>query len=133
MYTPINTLTPEQVAKLVKYLGMLGSDFDGEVVAAARAANALIRSEGFTWEEVLAPLAEHVLVRASTRASYSPGMFDKPLIWQDFAEACLDNADILNEWEIGFVNSIALQIGKLTEKQAAKLASIMQKCGILAE
>ncbi len=43
--------------KLAKLLGMFSSDFDGEVVAAACAAEALLRRAGRTWAEILATRA----------------------------------------------------------------------------
>ena len=39
--------------KLVKILGLLGSDKTGEILSAARAANALIRNANTGWAEVL--------------------------------------------------------------------------------
>ena len=43
---------------------------------------------------------------------------------------CLDNLKELNDWEQGFIQSISRGLdkyGDLTEKQAAKLRSIMEK------
>lgn len=39
--------------RLARCLGLLGSDHDGEVLAAARRAYALLRSSGMTWEDVV--------------------------------------------------------------------------------
>jgi len=39
--------------RLAKLLGMLGSRHDGEVVAAARKAHALVRESGVTWDEII--------------------------------------------------------------------------------
>ena len=41
--------------RLVKLLGLLGSEHDGEVVAAARLAERLRRSAGVSWSEMLQP------------------------------------------------------------------------------
>ena len=41
--------------RLIKLLGLLGSDHDGEIVAAGRMADALIRDAGVTWADVIAP------------------------------------------------------------------------------
>ena len=41
--------------RLVKLLGMLGGDQPGERDAAARATDALLRSAGMTWREIIAP------------------------------------------------------------------------------
>ena len=40
--------------RLAKLLGMLGSEHDGEVVTAARRADALVRTAGLTWHDVVA-------------------------------------------------------------------------------
>jgi hypothetical protein len=41
--------------RLVKLLGLLGSDHNGEIAAAGRKADALIRDAGVTWADVIAP------------------------------------------------------------------------------
>ena len=45
---------PLDRARLEKLLGLLGSPHDGEALAAARKADALVRAAGLTWREVLA-------------------------------------------------------------------------------
>jgi len=46
--------TNDTLAKrLARILGMLGSDHDGEILAAARAATALVTRSGLTWSAVL--------------------------------------------------------------------------------
>jgi hypothetical protein len=42
-------------ARLAKVLGMTGSAHDGEALAAARKANALMVAAGMTWDEILRP------------------------------------------------------------------------------
>ena len=41
--------------RLIKLLGLLGSDHNGEIAAAGRTADALIRDAGVTWADVMAP------------------------------------------------------------------------------
>ena len=41
--------------RLIKLLGLLGSDHNGEIAAAGRMADALIRDAGVTWADVIAP------------------------------------------------------------------------------
>ena len=43
-----------EVDTLAKVLGMLGSDHDGEVLAAARQAERMRKETGRTWDELLA-------------------------------------------------------------------------------
>jgi hypothetical protein len=48
--------------KLVRYLGMIGSEHDGEALNAARIALRLLKERGLTWDEILAPgVPEHVI------------------------------------------------------------------------
>jgi hypothetical protein len=42
-------------ARLVKLLGMLGSDHDGEVLNAARHIEAMVRASGGDWDKLLSP------------------------------------------------------------------------------
>ena len=41
--------------RLIKLLGLLGSDHNGEIATAGRMADALIRDAGVTWADVIAP------------------------------------------------------------------------------
>jgi hypothetical protein len=41
--------------KLIQFLGMTGSQFDGEALNAARMANRTLKMAGATWADVLAP------------------------------------------------------------------------------
>ena len=43
------------LTRLIRILGMLGSDHDGERAAAALAADRLVRASGWTWWDLLAP------------------------------------------------------------------------------
>jgi hypothetical protein len=45
---------PADREMMIKLLGMLGSTFDGEVLVAARKAQALLRANDWTWEQLLA-------------------------------------------------------------------------------
>ena len=43
------------LTRLIRILGMLGSDHDGERAAAALAADRLVRGSGRSWSDLLAP------------------------------------------------------------------------------
>jgi|GEM_PF-4372410 len=43
------------LTRLIRILGMLGSDHDGERAAAAQAADRLVRGSGWSWSDLLAP------------------------------------------------------------------------------
>ncbi|NQX95309.1 MAG: hypothetical protein HRT64_10415 [Erythrobacter sp.] len=68
-------LEPREHRKLVAILGRLGSDQDGEKVAAANAAQALLRRSGMSWGEVLAPA--RLEAPANSQGEYWPGSFHK--------------------------------------------------------
>ena len=51
----MNALAEADRDRLARLLGMLGSDFDGEVANAGRLADRLVRNAGLTWPDVLAP------------------------------------------------------------------------------
>lgn len=49
----MNQLTASDRSMLAKLLGMVGSDHDGEALAAARKAAALVAARGITWPDLL--------------------------------------------------------------------------------
>jgi hypothetical protein len=87
--------------RLAKLLGMLGSTFDGEVVTAARQAEALRRKFGLTWGEILAPNIPVIAPVARRRPIRRPASIE------DRIEICIENIDLLTPWEKGFLRSIA--------------------------
>jgi hypothetical protein len=52
--TAVAHLPPEIADKLAKILGMLGSAHDGEIAAAGRRADAMVKGAGLTWGQVIA-------------------------------------------------------------------------------
>jgi hypothetical protein len=104
--------------RLVRLLGMCGSDHDAEVVTAARMANRLVRDNGVTWHEVItAP----VVPRLSN---------DDPLAqFTTRAAACmftLSHAPMLTHWEVGFLRNLA-GFDKLSPKQLATLRRLVAR------
>jgi hypothetical protein len=114
MTTP-TPLPPDVAAKLAKVLGMLGSDHDGEVAAAGRRANALIRNAGLTWAQVIAP-------RRRWRPADTPG---------GCAALCLLWPEALTEWEAAFCRSIAGR-HRISLKQTDVLERIARKVEAVA-
>jgi hypothetical protein len=55
-------IAAEDRRKLIRFLGMLGSEHDGEIANAARMALRLIKDRGFTWDQILAPAAPETVV-----------------------------------------------------------------------
>jgi hypothetical protein len=115
-------LSPDLAAKLAKILGMLGSDYDGEIAAAGRRANAMVKRAGLTWDEVItssAPIPQ--------QPHRSPRRWRKPGTPSDTAALCMQWRDeMLTDWEADFCRSI---IGRrrLSAKQADVLERITRK------
>jgi hypothetical protein len=108
--------------RLAKLLGLLGSDHDGEVVAAGRTADRLVRGAGVTWRDVV---LRHPLPRQPP----------DPVPFGDAGELdyCLRWSDQLSAWEANFVASISRQVRPLTTRQRNVLARIVDKLRARAE
>lgn len=88
--------------KLVRLLGLLGSDFDGERATAAAMASRFIRERRLTWADVIGTPAP--LPPLPRPASGAP---DCPVSRLDAVRLVLARADLLTPWEMGFVQSVA--------------------------
>jgi hypothetical protein len=51
----MSALDHHYAERLVRLLGMLGSEHDGEVVNAGRMADRLVRQHGLTWPDIITP------------------------------------------------------------------------------
>ena len=108
--------------KLAKVLGMLGSAHDGEVVAAARRAEAMVRGARLTWRDVIISTPSPVVVIEN----------DAEVSDSEMLAACLEAEEraIFNPRESEFVISIASQLRRrrrLSEKQRDWLASLYER------
>jgi hypothetical protein len=111
-------------ARLVKLLGMMGSDHDGEVINAAKAAHRLLQSRGLTWSDV-------VTVESAPEQD-QPGIWREPQCWRDAVGICLGLTDApLSAWDKAFLIGIS---GRkvLTEKQKCQLDRIVDMCRFYA-
>ena len=96
--------------KLVKVLGRLGSDFDGERAEAARVANEMVRRAGLTWPQ---------LVNNSAPALSAPQ-------WREAVEQCLAVPEAITAWEHDFLVSLR-RFRRLSDKQRGILERIFLK------
>src|SRR5690348_2846561 len=99
--------------RLAKLLGLLGSNHDGEVLAAARQAERLRSAAGVTWADIISPTVPAT----------------KGLLWPESTseaiELAIDNAQRLSDWDRQFIASIARR-DNLSAKQMAVLARIVR-------
>jgi hypothetical protein len=124
-------LQPEYRDKLVKLLGMLGSDHDGERAAAARLADQHRRKSGLTWGDLVLPLAEDRPRKARKPRKprkAKPAPPPQPT-WQDKAKVIAESI-LVTAWERNFASGLlAKWHGALTPKQAQCLEKLWRKCG----
>ena len=96
-------LNPQLAEKLVRILGMLGSDHDGERANAAALASRMVRKLGITWADLI--------------SKPEPESLSELCAW-------LLVSDLLTIWEYGFVSSLR---APLSPKQRDKLNAITAK------
>jgi hypothetical protein len=117
--TAAASLTPAFADKLVKILGMLGSAHDGEVAAAGRMADAMIKSAGLTWGDVIA--------RAAPRPEPPPQRrWRRTTSPSDTAALCLLWSEVLTDWETNFCRSIVGR-RRISAKQTVVLERLARK------
>ncbi len=102
--------------RMAQLLGMFSSDFDNEIVTAARMAETLRRRSGLTWGEILNPVPFPELTRERPVENLSHAL-----------KYCLYCAESLSEWEFSFVTSLRRQRRAATPKQIAVVEGILGK------
>lgn len=102
--------------RLAQLLGMFSSDFDNEIVTAARMAERLRKRSGMTWDDILNPVPFPELTRERPIENLS-----------DALAHCLYRAESLSEWEFSFVTSLRRQRSAATPKQIAVVEGIVGK------
>jgi hypothetical protein len=113
-----NSLEVTAAQRLVRLLGMLGSDHDGEVVNAGRMADRLVREHGLTWPDIIRPTPPATFVPLSRAPA-------TVLEWRQFAGWIKANfSDQLNPREYEFVVHMARWRSWPSAKQQAWLEAI---------
>ncbi|MFC4293552.1 hypothetical protein ACFO0A_00610 [Novosphingobium tardum] len=122
----MSALDAAATARLVKFLGLLGSDHDGERATAGRMADLLVKAHGLTWADVI-----------STRAAVDPFGTGDPCPWrprssgpqpvqvtrshQKEAFNLLGCGFPWDSWKTDFLHSIRHRDGPLSGGQQDKL------------
>ncbi|MBF0524741.1 MAG: hypothetical protein HQK56_06545 [Deltaproteobacteria bacterium] len=122
----MKAIQPEIIDKLTKILGMTGSNFDGEKLAAVNRANELLKANKLTWPEIMASRTTvKYIVSAESTAQQSTSWLSKieqiKRIWPE-----------LSDWEKNFVQSVAERVGNgrpLTQKQEVILIRLFVRSG----
>jgi hypothetical protein len=119
--TAAAALTPAFADKLVKVLGLLGSDHDGEVAAAGRRAHSMLKAMGLTWSDVIKPAAPKSEQPQRPQRRWRRGVSPT-----DTAALCLLWPEVLTEWEVDFCRSIVGR-RRISAKQTEVLGKIVCK------
>ena len=119
--TAVPRLTPAFADKLVKVLGLLGSAHDGEVAAAGRRADAMVKGTGLSWDEVITPAAP-----APVPPRRPQRRWRKPTSPGDAAALCLQWPEVLTDWETNFCRSIVGR-RRISAKQTVVLERLARK------
>jgi hypothetical protein len=119
--TAAASLSPVFADKLVKVLGMLGSDHDGEVAAAGRTAHSMLKAKSLTWSDVIVPA-----VPAPQQQSRTPRRWRRTTSPSDTAALCLQWPEVLSDWEVDFCRSIVGR-RRISAKQTVVLERLARK------
>jgi hypothetical protein len=101
--------------RLTKLLGMMGSQHDGEALAAARQAERLRAEAGLTWAEIVIPRLPAPPQRQSVGTV------------ADAIAFLLARRSALTQWEVGFVESVWGARYSLSSKQIEVLHRLVEK------
>jgi hypothetical protein len=119
--TAVPRLTPAFADKLVKVLGMLGSAHDGEVAAAGRRADAMVKDAGLSWGDVIAPATPR-----SEQPQRPQRRWHRSTSPSDTAALCLLWPEVLTNWETNFCRSIVGR-RRISAKQTDVLERLARK------
>lgn len=115
--------------RLSRLLGMFGSDYDGEVLNAARAAHKLIKGKGETWETIITTAVSAPRPNQQKQREYRP----EPPDYIDEIDLCMLRPNLMTPWEREFLVSLkASGRATPTEKQRAILDRIKAKMATYA-
>ena len=97
----------------------MGSDHDGEALAAARQAEKIRKKIGLSWEELLVP--------PTHQRSADPPPEDLT-DWREACHFCLERYHSLTSWELDFVATVARYQKLPSAKQLIILQRLVARC-----
>ncbi len=107
-------LSDNAAERLVKLLGMLGSDHDGERAAAAMKADSFVKGLGLTWRDVVMSTETDVDDLDQQQEAGEDSTDDD--WWRDAARFYLQWPEDFNDWELDFLYGV-LKFRKPSDKQ----------------
>ena len=105
--------------RLARVYGLLGSDHDGEALAAAWQAEKIRKKIGLTWDELLVP---PIRQRAADPAP------DDLTDWRWACHFCLERSRSLTRWKLDFVATVARYTKPPSAKQLRILRRLVARC-----
>jgi hypothetical protein len=105
--------------RLARICDLLGSDHDGEALAAARQAEKIRKKAGLTWEELLVP---------SIRQRPKDPPPDDLTDWRWAYHFCLERYRSLTRWKLDFVATVARYQKPPSAKQLIILHRLVARC-----
>ena len=105
--------------RLARVCGLLGSDHDGEALAATRQAEKIRKKAGLTWDELLVP---------STRPRSADPPPEDLTDWRWACHFCLERSRWLTRWELDFVAIVARYQKPPSAKQLIILHRLVARC-----
>ena len=128
----MSALDTRELARLVKLLGMLGSDHPGERAAAALKADQWVKAHGASWQALLTPPKSPVAARKPRAAPRKPVHGVRLGGWQEVASELLARpGGLLRPKDHDFVAGLLLRgYDNLTVKQDAWLRDLAERAGL---
>lgn len=110
-------------AKLVRILGMLGSDHAGEIAAAGRAAHKLVCAAGLGWHDMILPALAppRPALHANPPSDLLTLLQRWPASWREVAVACAPSTAGMSRQTRDLVYSLTTWRTNPTKKQLAWL------------
>src|SRR5262245_49725851 len=96
------TIGTALITRIEKLILLLGSSHDGEVLAAARVLDRVLRSENWDWHDLVRQLH---------------GDDRPPTPWRSVAEWCVSRSQYLTDWEREFIRNVIRWRATPTQKQ----------------
>jgi hypothetical protein len=120
----MSALNPREVEQLCKFINLLGSDKEGEVMAAARMGTRFLAERSLSWCDVTAmlkPLLAVVRPKPEPRQPSRPASAELLRPHQREAWLLLVSGFAWDDWKKNFLSDIRHRRRELTEAQADKL------------